>query len=111
MTRNTQRGIPKTKQTQRWRLIPSPAKHNDCPKLELPGAWEPPCKHYTLSLGEKKTLKVLFLMERKQIVDEMKKIQANLHYDSMIAISCVRRAGGLAVLWKANVELHVQTYS
>ena len=39
VTGNTQRGIPKTKQTQWWRLIPSPTKHNDCPKLELPGAW------------------------------------------------------------------------
>ena len=55
VTGNTQRGIPKTKQTQRWRLISSPTKHNDCPKLELPGAWEPPCKHYTLSLGEGKS--------------------------------------------------------
>ena len=62
-------------------------------------------------LVREKALKVLFLMETKQIVDEMKKIQANLHYDSMIAVSCVRRAGGLAVLWKANIELHVQTYS
>ena len=62
-------------------------------------------------LVREKAPKALFLMETKQTVDEMKKIQANLHYDSMIAVLCVRRAGGLAVLWKANVELHVQTYS
>ena len=40
----------------------------------------------------------------------MKKIQADLHYDSMIAVPCVRRAGGLAMLWKA-VEVHMQMYS
>ena len=62
-------------------------------------------------LVREKAPKALFLMETKQTVDEMKKIQANLHYDSMIAVLCVRRASGLAVLWKANVELHVQTYS
>ena len=54
---------------------------------------------------------VLFLMETKQIVDEMKKIQVDLHYDSMLAIPCVRRANGLAMLWKDDVDLHVQTYS
>ena len=50
-------------------------------------------------------------METKQIVDEMKKIQVDLHYDSMLAIPCVRRANGLAMLWKDDVDLHVQTYS
>ena len=50
-------------------------------------------------------------MKTKQTVDEMKDIQADLHYDSMLAITCVCRVGGLAMLWKAEVELHVQTYS
>lgn len=54
---------------------------------------------------------VLFLMEMKQIVEEMRNIQAELHYDSMLAVPCVRRAGGLAMLWKAYVNLHIQTYS
>lgn len=37
---------------KRWRLDPSPAKHNEYYKLELPVAWEPPCSHYSLSLDE-----------------------------------------------------------
>ena len=44
-------------------------------------------------------------------MDEMRNIQADLHYDSMLAVLCVRRVGGIAMLWKADVDLHVQTYS
>ena len=29
----------------------------------------------------------------------------------MLAIPCVRRVGGLAMMWKAGVDLHVQTFS
>ena len=58
-----------------------------------------------------KALNVLFLMETKQIVEEMRNIQAKLHYDSMLAVPCVRRVDGLAMLWKAHVYLHIQTYS
>ena len=62
-------------------------------------------------LVREKVPNILFLMEKKQTVDKMKKIQADLHYDSMLAIPCVRKAGGLAMLWKDDVDLHVQTYS
>ena len=54
---------------------------------------------------------ILFLLETKEIVDEMKLIQADLHYATMLAVPCVRRAGGLAMMWKAGVDLHVQTFS
>ena len=46
-------------------------------------------------------------METKQTVDEMRRIQAKLQYHSMLAVLCVRRAGGLAMLWKQEVDLHV----
>ena len=36
-----ERGLPRIKKTQQWRLITSPVEHNDRPKLKLPGAWEP----------------------------------------------------------------------
>ena len=62
-------------------------------------------------LVREKVPNILFLMEKKQTVDKMKKIQADLHYDSMLVIPCVRKAGGLAMLWKDDVDLHVQTYS
>ena len=50
-------------------------------------------------------------METKQIVDEMRRIQADLHYRSMLVVLCILRAGGLAMLWKEEVSLGIQTYS
>ena len=38
-------------------------------------------------------------------------IQADLHYDAMLVIPCIRRVGGLAMLWKEQVDLHVQNYT
>ena len=46
-------------------------------------------------------------METKQIVDEMRRIQAKLQYQLMLAVLCIQRAGGLAMLWKQEVDLHV----
>ena len=45
----------KIQKAQRWRLLISLAKHNNHPKLELPGPWKPPCRHCPLSLGEGKS--------------------------------------------------------
>ena len=54
----------------------------------------------------------LFLMETKHTVDEMKLIQAELHYDGVFAVPCIHRAAGLAMLWKEQkVDLHVQNYT
>ena len=44
-------------------------------------------------------------------MEEMKKIQADLTYHCMVVVPSVRRRGGLALLWMADVELHLQTYS
>ena len=54
---------------------------------------------------------VLFQMETRQTVDEMRNIRADLWYDNMLSIPYVRRAGGLAMLWKDEVRLDVQTFS
>ena len=50
-------------------------------------------------------------MEAKQTVDEMRRIQDYLHYDSMLAVPCLGRTGSLAMLWKADEDLHMQTYT
>ena len=62
-------------------------------------------------LVREKAPNVLFLMVTKQSMEEMKKIQADLTYHCMVVVPSVRRRGGLALLWMANVELHLQTYS
>ncbi|KAK9988296.1 hypothetical protein SO802_028535 [Lithocarpus litseifolius] len=41
----------------------------------------------------------------------MKRIQNDLHYHSMLVVSSEGRSGGLAMLWKDETNLHIQTYS
>ena len=62
-------------------------------------------------LVREKASKVLFLMETKQTVNEMRWIQVDLPYRCMLAIPSVRRCGWLALLWMEEIDLHVQTYS
>ncbi|KAM3692992.1 hypothetical protein ACJW31_08G131500 [Castanea mollissima] len=59
--------------------------------------------------------KIIFLMETKLMVDEMRKLKEELHYQGGLVVPCGRswggRRGGLAMLWKDEVNLHIQTYS
>ena len=57
-----------------------------------------------------KAPKILFLMETKRMVEEMRSIQADLPYDEMLAVPCLGRRGGLAMLWKEEVKLHPNLY-
>ena len=59
-------------------------------------------------LVREKAPTVLFLMETKQTVEEMKQIQSDLRYSAMLAVPCVRRAGGLAMLWREE-EVDLQS--
>ena len=58
-------------------------------------------------LVREKDLGVLFLVETKQFVDEMKKLQDDLRYQSMLAVPSTQKSGGLAMLWKEEVNLHI----
>ena len=58
-------------------------------------------------LVREKDLGVLFLVETKQFVDE---VQDDLRYQSMLAVPSIQKSGGLAMLWKEEVNLHIQTY-
>ena len=60
-----------------------------------------------VDLVRKKDPIILFLMETKLTVREMESIKSELGFFSMLAISSKGRQGGLALLWKIDV----QTYS
>ena len=62
-------------------------------------------------LVREKSPKVLFLMETKRTVKEMKWIQNELHFDAMLVVPCLGWRGGLAMLWKEEVDLNIQTYN
>ena len=51
--------------------------------------------------------KVLFLMETKRSVIEMKQITDDLPYQRVFVVPSVGRSGGLAMIWKEEVNLHI----
>ena len=58
-----------------------------------------------------KAPKILFLMETKRSLEEMKWIQNDLPYRCMFVVPSVRRSGGLALLWMEEIDLHIQTFT
>ena len=55
-------------------------------------------------LVREKAPTILFLMETKQTVKEMRQ-------DSMLAVPCLGRKGSLAIMWNEEMDLHIQTYT
>ena len=62
-------------------------------------------------LVQVKAPKILFLMETKQSLEEMKWIQNDLPYRCMFVVPSIQRSGGLALLWMEEIELHIQMLS
>lgn len=58
-----------------------------------------------------KVPKIVFLMETKQSVEEMRNIKEDLQYHAIFTVPSLGRSGGLVMIWKENVDLHVQTCS
>ncbi|GLT72801.1 hypothetical protein SLA2020_447050 [Shorea laevis] len=62
-------------------------------------------------LVEDKQPTILFLMETKLRRTEMASLRVKLGFDSLFVVDSVRRSGGLAMLWKEEVNLEIQNYS
>ena len=58
-----------------------------------------------------KAPKVLFLMKTKQSVEEMRNMEEDLQYQAVFTIPSLGRSSGLAMFWKEEIDLHVQTCS
>ncbi|XVF60704.1 hypothetical protein PTKIN_Ptkin08bG0069800 [Pterospermum kingtungense] len=54
---------------------------------------------------------IVFLMETKRQGSEMERVRVLLGYNSCLTVDCVRRGGGLALLWMAEINLEVLSYS
>ena len=63
------------------------------------------------NLVREKRPKIVFLMETKQTVDEMRNLKEELHYQGGLVVPYDKRWGGrwggLAMLWKDDVNLHI----
>ena len=55
--------------------------------------------------------KLVFLMETKFVVSEMDGIKRNLERQQGLVVPSIKRAGGLALLWRNTLQVDIQTYS
>ena len=62
-------------------------------------------------LMREKAPKIVFLTETKQTVDERRRIKDELNFQGGLVVPCDGSWGGLVMLWKEEVNLHIQTYS
>ena len=44
-------------------------------------------------------------------MEEIRRVRANLPYRCMVPVPSIHKRGGLALLWKEDVDVHEQTYS
>lgn len=96
----------------KWRgLRFSSAEPNDYPKLDCRGLWKQHVVDVLSQLVGEKSPNVLFHMETKQSINEMRWIQVRLPYRCMLAVPSIRRSGGLALLWMEEIDLHIQTFT
>ena len=60
---------------------------------------------------EEKKPSVVFLMETRLRTAKMEIIRGKLGFFSMLVVDLVGKNGGLALLWKEEVEVEVQNFS
>ena len=53
----------------------------------------------------------VFLMETKLYVGEMENIRVKIGFDNGLFVDCVNRGGGLCLLWKADLDISIWSYS
>lgn len=75
------------------------------------GLWKQHVIDVLSQLAGEKSPNVLFHMETKQSINEMRWVQVRLPYRCMLAVPSIRRSGGLALLWMEEIDLHIQTFT
>jgi hypothetical protein len=54
---------------------------------------------------------MVFLMETKCRLNKMERIRCKLGLSNMLAVDCVGKSGGLALLWANDVDVEIKNYS
>jgi exonuclease III len=60
---------------------------------------------------QSKVPSILFLIETKMDNSEMTVVRSRLGFHNALIVPSMGRSGGLAMLWKDDVELAIQSYS
>ena len=97
---------------QRWLLGPSTTEHNELPQLELQWALRNSQKEdEVVALGTTKDPKLVFLMETKVDKPTLERVGRTIHFTNLFFVPHVNSGGGLALYWKSNFDVDVQSFS
>ncbi|KAF9602068.1 hypothetical protein IFM89_024835 [Coptis chinensis] len=92
----------------RWLTQISPQGHHEYnPRVELSGCRKPSTVRHLLSLIGKENPDILFLSETKLSGASMASINLQLGFPNIFSVSSCNKAGGLALLWKDNIDLNI----
>ena len=94
-----------------WRLVSSPAKDHESIMLELLEVWEPTdsSRAWRFSPGTRSCSSVFSRawLDEARLVSIRDSLQFGHHHE----VSKVSRGGGLALFWKKNFDLHIESFS
>ena len=75
------------------------------------GLGAPLAVHEMAKLVRKHNPQVLFLMETKRKSNEMEWLRAKWGFDNCLTVECIRRGGGLALLWLKLAQVEILSFS
>ena len=75
------------------------------------GLGNPQTEDELIALVSNKDPKIVFLMETKLEKIPMERIGRKMQFNNIFVVPCVNMAGGLALLWREEINLDIQTYS
>ena len=94
----------------RWWLVSSTIASNELLKLELSGLGNPQIEDELIALVSNKDPKIVFLMETKLKKISMEIIGLRMQLNNIFVVPWINRGSGLALLWREDITLDIQTY-
>ena len=86
------------------------AESNKVTKLKLPRAWNPWTGHSLCKIVREQVPTVCFLMETRLDKEGFEKLYGELPFLNRIIVKNPNSGGGLALIWKNEVQLQLKNY-
>ena len=82
-----------------------------CLNWNCRGLRNPQTEDELIALVSNKDPKIVFLMETKLEKIPMERTGCKMQFNNIFVMPCVNMVGGLALLWREEINLDIQTYS
>ena len=103
--------LSKMHKSKRRRLILNPASTNEFLSLELSGVGNRRTVRELVEIVQAEGPKIVFLSETWSSRKHMEKVKRELDFDGLFIVPSDGKGGGLALLWKLEVAVWVDSFS